>query len=483
MIRAATLERILVILSDFVALSICFVLAFWVQFHSGWIVDKYDPTKLFADYAHMGLILNVAWLFLFTCAGLYRSWLLLSRTHQILRVLRAVVIGIVLIIVCLFGSEFFGKFMTNQPLNQGYLYGSRFPWIFIYGGLAMVLVAGFRMFIYFCLRGLLRRGYGANNILVLGATDAGKKIAEDLKNTPALGQRVIGFVDERFQVMEREFAGFPVLGKYADLPALVKKNHVTGIVIAHDSTSPQEIMRVLVWICELQLHIYIVPELYPVVNGRFKANLVNGFELQELFAFTMPPWQVRVKRIIDVLFGAFLGFCSLPVCLLAAIAIKLEDHGPVFYSQERIGLYGKPFTVYKFRTMRTDAEKFGAQWATKDDPRITKVGKFLRKTRIDELPQILCVLKGDMSMVGPRPERAVFIAQLREQIPFYISRLKMKPGLTGWAQVRHHYDTSIEDVQIKLQYDMYYYENMSLLLDFQILVRTVYVVLTGKGAQ
>ena len=483
MIRAATLERILVILSDFVALSICFMLAFWVQFHSGWIADKYDPSKLFADYAHMGLILNVAWLFLFTCAGLYRSWLLLSRTHQILRVLRAVVIGIVLIIVCLFGSEFFGKFMSNMPLNEGYLYGSRFPWIFIYGGLAMVLVAGFRMLIYFCLRGLLRLGYGANNILVLGATDAGKKIAEDLKNTPALGQRVIGFVDERFQVMEREFAGFPVLGKYADLPTLVKKNHVTGIVIAHDSTSPQEIMRVLVWICELQLHIYIVPELYSVVNGRFKANLVNGFELQELFAFTMPPWQVRVKRIIDVLFGAFLGICSLPVCLLAAIAIKLEDHGPIFYSQERIGLYGKPFTVYKFRTMRTDAEKFGAQWATKDDPRITKVGKFLRKTRIDELPQILCVLKGDMSMVGPRPERAVFIAQLREQIPFYISRLKMKPGLTGWAQVRHHYDTSIEDVQIKLQYDMYYYENMSLLLDFQILVRTVYVVLTGKGAQ
>ena len=256
-----------------------------------------------------------------------------------------------------------------------------------------------------------------------------------------------------------------------------------GIIIAHESTSPQEIMRVLVWICELPLHIYIVPELYSVVNGRFKANLVYGFELQELFAFTMPPWQVRVKRIIDIAFGLFLGLLSLPVCLFAAIAIKLDDHGPVFYSQERIGLYGKPFTVYKFRTMRTDAEKFGAQWATKKDPRITRIGRFLRKTRIDELPQILCVLKGDMSMVGPRPERAVFIGKLREQIPFYISRLKMKPGLTGWAQVCHHYDTSIEDVQIKLQYDMYYYENMSLLLDFQILVRTVYVVLTGKGAQ
>ncbi|MBO7412554.1 MAG: sugar transferase [Fibrobacter sp.] len=483
MIRATTLERILVVLSDFAALSICFALAFWVQFHSGWIADKFDPSKTFDEYWHMGLVLNLGWLLLFTCAGLYRSWLLMSRTHQILRVLRAVALGIVLVVVGLFGAEFVGKVFANSPLSEGYLYGSRFPWIFIYGGLAMTLVAGFRMAIYWCLRGFLRLGYGANNILVLGTTEAGRKIAESLAKTPARGQRVIGFVDERFQVMDHEFAGYPVLGKYSDLPALVKKLKVSGIIIAHDSASPQEIMRVLVWICELPLHIYIVPELYGVVNGQFKANLVYGFELQELFAFTMPPWQVRVKRIIDILFGAFLGLFSLPICILAAIAIKLEDRGPVFYSQERIGLYGKPFTVYKFRTMRTDAEKFGAQWATKDDPRITKVGKFLRKTRIDELPQIFCVLKGDMSMVGPRPERAVFIGKLREKIPFYISRLKMKPGLTGWAQVRHHYDTSIEDVQIKLQYDMYYFENMSLLLDFQILVRTVYVVLTGKGAQ
>ena len=483
MIRAATLERVLVVLSDFVALFICFALAFWVQYHSGWIADKYNPAKSFVDFAHVGVFLNLGWIILFTCAGLYRSWLLMSRTHQILRVVRAVLIGIVIIIAVLFGLEFFAKVLANQPLGSGYIYGSRFPWIFIYGGFALFLVVLFRMLVYWNLRYFLRRGFGANNILVLGATAAGKDIAEKLAKTPERGQRVVGFVDERFQVMDHEFANVPVLGKYSDLAVLIKKYNVTGIIIAHESSSPQEIMRVLVWVCDQRVHIYLVPELYNVVHGQFKANLVYGFELQELFAFTMPLWQVRVKRIIDILFGAFLGICSLPVCIVAAIAIKLEDHGPVFYSQERIGLYGKPFTVFKFRTMRTDAEKFGAQWATKDDPRITKVGKFLRKTRIDELPQILCVLKGDMSMVGPRPERAVFIAKLREEIPFYISRLKMKPGLTGWAQVCHHYDTSTEDVKIKLQYDMYYFENMSLLLDFQILVRTVYVVLTGKGAQ
>ena len=483
MIRAATLERVLLVLADFVALTICFVLAYWVQFHSGWIADKYDPTKTLDAYWHIGCVLNICWLFWFTFTGLYRSWLLQSRTLQVLRVLRAVVVGIVLIIVGLFGSEFVGKVAAGVPLSGNYIYGSRFTWILVYGIFVLVFVAVFRMALYLGLRSLLRRGYGANKVLVLGCTESGKNIANALKKAPEVGQQVVGFVDERYQVMDHHFCDVPVLGKYSDLPTLVKKLHISGIIIAHDSTSPQEIMRVLVWVCELPLHIYIVPELYPVVNGRFKGNLVHGFELQELFAFSMPPWQVQVKRFLDVLIGGILGVCTLPIALLAALAIKLDDHGPIFYSQERIGLYGKPFTVYKFRTMRTDAEKFGAQWATKKDPRITRVGHFLRKTRIDELPQIICVLKGDMSMVGPRPERAVFIGKLREQIPFYISRLKMKPGLTGWAQVRHHYDTSIEDVQIKLQYDMYYYENMSLLLDFQILVRTVYVVLTGKGAQ
>jgi exopolysaccharide biosynthesis polyprenyl glycosylphosphotransferase len=227
----------------------------------------------------------------------------------------------------------------------------------------------------------------------------------------------------------------------------------------------------------------VIPGLYNVISGHYKTNLVHGFDLQELFAFNMPRWEVRVKRLMDIVVAATLLICTLPISLIAALAIKLDSKGPVFYSQERVGLYGKRFMVHKFRTMRTDAEKNGAQWATKNDPRITRVGRFLRKTRIDELPQLLCVLQGDMSMVGPRPERAVFIAKLREQMPFYIGRLKMKPGLTGWAQVRYHYDTSLEDVQKKLEYDMYYYENMSLLLDLQILFRTIYVVLTGKGAQ
>ena len=483
MLRGNKLELLLHLVFDYLALLICFALAFWVQFHSGWIPDKFAPAKMISEYTRAGFFLNLGWCALFAATGLYRSWHLLSRTLQVLHVLRAVCIGIVAILLGLFGSEFIGRLVSGAPLFGDYVYGSRFKWILLYGVGVFFSVASFRMFVAAFLRAMLRKGRGANKLLVLGATSAGEKVARAFAKAPERGQKVVGFLDEHYQVMPHEFAGFPVLGKYSDLACIVKKRKISGIVISHDSSSLQEITRVLAWACDLPLHIYVIPGLYNVISGHYRTNLVHGFELQELFAYNMPPWQVRVKRMLDIVVAATLLVCTLPVTLLTALAVKLDSKGPVFYSQERIGLYGKRFMVHKFRTMFTDAEKNGAQWATKNDPRITRVGRFLRKTRIDELPQLLCVLKGDMSMVGPRPERAVFIEKLREQIPFYIGRLKMKPGLTGWAQVRYHYDTSLEDVQRKLEYDMYYYENMSLLLDLQILFRTVYVVLTGKGAQ
>ena len=191
-----------------------------------------------------------------------------------------------------------------------------------------------------------------------------------------------------------------------------------------------------------------------------------------------------IKRLLDILLSGFAILVLSPLLIPVCIILKCTGEHDIFYGQDRIGFHNKHFKILKFATMlRNSPNMAGGLHTTHGDSRVLPFGKFLRKTRIDELPQILCVLKGDMSMVGPRPERAVFIAKLREEIPFYISRLKMKPGLTGWAQVCHHYDTSTEDVKIKLRYDMYYFENMSLLLDFQILVRTVYVVLTGKGAQ
>lgn len=198
---------------------------------------------------------------------------------------------------------------------------------------------------------------------------------------------------------------------------------------------------------------------------------------------TLSPARRFLKRAFDVLMALVLLWQSLPTMILIAIAIKLDSKGPVLYKQERVGLNGKRYWLYKFRSMRTDAEKDGAVWARANDDRVTRVGRIIRKTRMDELPQVINVLRGDMSFVGPRPERPVFVEQLKQQIPFYGLREAVKPGLTGWAQIRYPYGASVEDARNKLEFDLYYVKNGSLFLDLAIIFHTVRHVLLGRGAR
>jgi len=190
-------------------------------------------------------------------------------------------------------------------------------------------------------------------------------------------------------------------------------------------------------------------------------------------------WYEKIKRVMDIVLSLIGLVIAIPLMLIFGIAIKLESKGPVFYSQERVGKNGKVFMLYKLRSMYQNAEENGAKWAEKDDPRVTKVGRIMRKTRIDELPQLFNVLKGDMSIVGPRPERPIFTYQFNEEIPGFVNRLQVKPGLTGWAQVNGGYEL---DPAEKLEYDLYYIENRSIWMDIKIMLNTVKVILTGKGA-
>lgn len=190
-------------------------------------------------------------------------------------------------------------------------------------------------------------------------------------------------------------------------------------------------------------------------------------------------WYEFIKRMMDIVLALIGLIVAIPLMVVIGIAIKLESKGPVFYCQERVGKDGKVYTLYKLRSMYENAEENGAQWAEKDDPRVTKVGRIIRKTRIDELPQLFNILKGDMSIVGPRPERPVFIFEFNEQIPEFVNRLQVKPGLTGWAQVNGGYELTPKE---KLEYDLYYIENRSVWMDIKIILKTIKVVLTGKGA-
>jgi exopolysaccharide biosynthesis polyprenyl glycosylphosphotransferase len=226
----------------------------------------------------------------------------------------------------------------------------------------------------------------------------------------------------------------------------------------------------------------IAPDLYEILSGQARTSQLYGIPLIDIMPELMPEWEKKLKRILDLLISFLILLITLPLNIIIAILIKLDSKGPIFFKQERSGMNNKTFKIIKFRSMFKDAEKHtGPIWSQKDDPRVTRIGKLIRKLRIDEIPQMYNVLNGEMSLVGPRPERPFFVDQLSEQIPYYKRRLKVRPGITGWAQVKHKYDENLEDVKVKLRYDLFYIENMSLRMDMKILARTILVVLFGKG--
>jgi sugar transferase (PEP-CTERM system associated) len=289
------------------------------------------------------------------------------------------------------------------------------------------------------------------------------------------GQSVLPGDDKRFNIFSRDTA----------IDDIVSKHDVNQIIVAvkeqRGGNVPMDQL--------LQARIQGIPVMdlatfYEQTTGEVPVDSLKASFLVYGRGFAQDRTRALVKRVFDVVTSGLLLTLASPIMVLTALAIKLESAGPVIYRQERVGLAGKGFMCLKFRSMCTDAEKDGvAVWAKKNDSRVTRVGRFIRKTRIDELPQLLSVLKGEMSMVGPRPERPSFVAQLRDQIPFYDVRHSVKPGVTGWAQVRYAYGASVEDALHKHQYDLYYVKNNSLFLDLLVLFETVSVVLFREGAQ
>ena len=234
--------------------------------------------------------------------------------------------------------------------------------------------------------------------------------------------------------------------------------------------------------CPTNISMKIIPDMYDIISGQARTNQLYGFPLIEIMPLVLQPWEIILKRILDITVSILILIISLPLWLLIAVAIKINSRGPIVFNQERVGKDENMFFMHKFRTMNQDAEKHsGPIWSQKDDPRITSVGNFLRRTRLDEIPQFINVLSGEMSLVGPRPERPFFIEKLEKEIPLYKRRLQVRPGITGWAQIKQGYDTSIDDVRSKVKFDLYYIENMSLQMDLKILLFTFYTMIRGRG--
>lgn len=320
-------------------------------------------------------------------------------------------------------------------------------------------------------------------ILIVGTGETARKVARQILDQHDFAYTVVGFIsDDAGRVGER-IVNPAIIGTPADIPALILRHEIDRIVVGLTDRRGQLPVEELLRAKMAGVRVEDATTTYERVTGKILIDDLRPSWLIFSDGFRVSRATRWMKRTIDLTLSVVLGLIAAPVMVLTAIAIRLESPGPVFYRQERVGENGRPFTLCKFRSMRTDAEQNGTPiWAIDGDDRITRVGRFIRHTRLDELPQVWNVMLGDMSFVGPRPERQYFVEALAKEIPFYQQRHAVKPGLTGWAQVKYRYGASVEDAMEKLRYDLYYIKHLSVFFDLTIVFDTVKVVLFRKGA-
>ena len=451
----------ILLFSDFLSGLIAFVYTF-----------DFKYTNFFLSVSNYSTIYTIfltqlSWSAIFFFANLYNTRATLSRFDEIIRLV-PIVYSVLFIYIAF---NVFGLIEFHADYKNILAYGIVFSTILIIN----------RFIIHSVQKYFLKMKIGLNNALILGVNRRGNDVFNNLQRSSYHGLRVVGFVKaeddpDSFNVTMKN----KILGYESELKKIIKSEKIDDVIIALDHPSSERIMSTIVNINGSPVSIKILPDMYEVVTGLARTTQLVGVPLIDINLNIDTFYSRALKRVIDIILALIGILICIPIWLIIGPLIKIDSRGSIFYFQSRSGKEEKLFNIIKFRSMITNAESdTGPIWSNFKDKRITRLGKILRRLHLDETPQLLNILKGDMSIIGPRPERPYFVKKLKETYPFYARRLKIRPGVSGWAQINQPFDTNIKDVHQKLKYDFYYIENLSLRLDIHILFRTIWVIIRG----
>jgi exopolysaccharide biosynthesis polyprenyl glycosylphosphotransferase len=425
----------------------------------------------FSNRFYLGLVfIPLFWITIYYITGFYKNIFRRSRLIELGQTFTTSIAGVVVIFFTLILDDFIQSYKNYYQL------------LFTLFLLHFVLTYFFRLVITTqTIHKIHQRKIGFNT-LIIGSNEKALNIFNDMNSQkfPA-GNLFVGFVGlgNNNDALLRNY--IPKLGNFSELLDIIKKHDIEEVIIAIETVEHKRLSEILTVIENRQVTIWGIPDLYDFLSGMVKTNTIYGSPLIKISNGLMPGWQENTKRLLDVFLSLIASIILFPVFVSLAAIIKITSKGPIFYKQERIGRFGKPFYIYKLRSMFAGAENGTPALSSVNDERITKIGKFMRKTHLDEIPQFYNVIIGDMSLVGPRPERQYYIDQIVKKAPHYTHLHKLRPGITSWGQVRYGYASDVDEMLERLPYDMMYLKNISLYIDFKIMIYTIMVSFKGRG--